>query len=75
MSDANYHNIMDPQFNGMPEMYRAEVFPELFPHAPRMRLENWSQDDLEMTVGGVFTPGYGMRHVPQRVLMGAERTE
>ncbi|AOQ28170.1 hypothetical protein SEA_DUDELITTLE_52 [Mycobacterium phage DudeLittle] len=56
------HNIMDPTFNGMPgsEMYRGEVFPELFP-GPRMRLENWPQEDLEMYVGGIFTPGYGKR--------------
>lgn len=54
---------MDPEFNGMPasEMYRAQLLPELFPHQPSMRLENWSQDDLEMYVGGAFTPGYGMR--------------
>ncbi|AXH48824.1 hypothetical protein SEA_STEAMY_49 [Mycobacterium phage Steamy] len=72
MSAANFHNIMDPTFNGMPgsETYRAEVFPELFPHAPRMRLENWPQEDLE-GCGGVFTPGYGMRHSPQRILQGA----
>ncbi|AGK86011.1 hypothetical protein Chy4_0049 [Mycobacterium phage Chy4] len=43
------------------EMYRAEVFPELFPHQKPMLLENWSQDDLEQYVGGVFTPGYGQR--------------
>ncbi|AVR76823.1 hypothetical protein KIY83_gp53 [Mycobacterium phage Fameo] len=56
------HNIMDPTFNGMPgsEMYRGEVFPELFP-GPRMRLENWPQEDLEQYVGGIFTLGYGER--------------
>lgn len=43
-------NLFDGQFNGMPhsEMYRAEVFPELFPHEKRMRIENWSQQDREM---------------------------
>lgn len=56
------HNLLDPMFNCMPgsEMYRSEVFPELFPGEP-MLLENWSQEDLEQYVGGVFTPGYGMR--------------
>lgn len=55
-------NVMDADFNGPgSEMYRAELFPELFPHQKLMRLENWSQDDLEMYVGGVFTPGYGIR--------------
>ena len=56
-------HIFDSKFNGMPgsEMYRAELFPELFPHQQRMMIENWSQDDLEMFVGGVFTPEYGMK--------------
>ncbi|WKW87266.1 hypothetical protein SEA_CHARGERPOWER_51 [Mycobacterium phage Chargerpower] len=56
-------NLLDPTFNGMPgsEMYRAEVFPELFPHQKRMLIENWPQEDLEMSVGGIFTPGYGER--------------
>lgn len=57
------HNIMDQMFNGMPEVYRAQVFPELWPHEPEMLLHNWSKEDLEMFVGGVFTPGYGMRKV------------
>ncbi|BBC43876.1 hypothetical protein [Mycobacterium phage GS4E] len=56
------NNIMDPIFNGMPgsELYRGEVFPELFP-GKRMMLENWPQEDLESSVGGIFTPGYGER--------------
>jgi hypothetical protein len=54
-------NIMDPLFNGMggSELYRSELFPELWPHQKRMLIENWSRDDLEQYVGGVFTPGYG----------------
>ncbi len=49
-------NIMDAEFNGTPgaKMYRAEVFPELFPNEPRMRISNWCQDDLEMYVGGEY---------------------
>ncbi|WP_457214052.1 hypothetical protein [Mycobacteroides abscessus] len=35
-------------------MYRAEVFPELFPHEKRMRVENWSQQDREMFCGGQY---------------------
>ncbi|ACE79978.1 hypothetical protein Pukovnik_52 [Mycobacterium phage Pukovnik] len=55
-------NIMDADFNGPgSEMYRAELFPELFPHQKRMMLENWPQEDLEMYVGGIFTPGYAER--------------
>ncbi|AXH46792.1 hypothetical protein SEA_ACOLYTE_48 [Mycobacterium phage Acolyte] len=62
-------NIIDSTFNGMPgsEMYRAEVFPELFPHQKPMRLENWPQDDLEAYVGGVFTPGYGARNYQRKL--------
>ncbi|ABE67373.1 hypothetical protein PBI_CHE12_54 [Mycobacterium phage Che12] len=67
------HNLLDPTFNGMPgsEMYRAEVFPELFPHQKPMRLENWSQDDLELYVGGAFTPGYEFKNYKQRHVIGA----
>ncbi|WP_165614794.1 hypothetical protein [Mycobacteroides chelonae] len=55
-------NIFDPLFNGMPhsEMYRAEIVPDLFPHQPRMLVENWSQQDREMYCGGEYTKGYGV---------------
>lgn len=54
-------NLFDGQFNGMPhsEMYRAEIFPELFPHEKPMRVENWSPQDREMYCGGQYTVGYG----------------
>lgn len=57
------HNLLDATFNGMPgsEMYRAQIFPELFPHEREMMLENWPQEDLEMYVGGIFTPGHTIR--------------
>jgi hypothetical protein len=44
------YNIMDGLFNGMSasEFYRAQVFPELFPHEKPMLINNWSQDDREM---------------------------
>lgn len=53
-------SVFDPTFNGDPhsEMYRSWVLPELFPGQPRALLENWSQQDLEMFVGGPHTPGY-----------------
>jgi hypothetical protein len=43
-------NIMDSVFNGMPrsEFYRAQVFPELFPHEPEMLIDNWPEQDREM---------------------------
>lgn len=52
-------NIMDAAYNGMPgsELYRAEVFPELFPHQKRMLINNWSELDREMYCGGAYTKG------------------
>lgn len=46
-------NIMDPLFNGMAgsEFYRAQVFPELFPHEKQMLIDNWSAEDREMYCG------------------------
>jgi hypothetical protein len=72
-------NIMDSQFNGLPEMYRAEVFPELFPHAPRMRMDNWPAHERAMLIGGEEAKAFyrlentlaELRAVPQRILMGA----
>lgn len=48
------HNLLDPTFNGMAgsEMYRSQIFPELWPHQKRMMLENWSEDDIDMYVKG-----------------------
>lgn len=68
------NNIMDALFNGMPgsEFYRAQLFPELFPHQPQMRLENWSLEDLEMYVGGKFTEGY-FDNYNTRHLLGANQ--
>lgn len=53
-------NIMDCAFNGIPrsEFYRAQVFPELFPHEPRMLVENWSREEREAYCGGMNTVGY-----------------
>lgn len=47
-------NIMDSAYNGMPgsELYRAQVFPELYPHQPQMKIENWSEEDRRMYCGG-----------------------
>lgn len=47
-------NIMDPVFNGMggSELYRAQVFPDLFPHEKPMLIDNWLQEDIQMYVKG-----------------------
>lgn len=53
-------SLFDGLFNGMPrsELYRAQVFPEVFPHEKRMLVENWSTDDQQMYVCGKYTRGY-----------------
>jgi len=63
------HNLIDALFNGMPgsEMYRAQIFPELFPDQPEMRLDNWPLEDLEMYVGGQYTEGYTWKRQLQKV--------
>jgi len=47
------NNIMDGLFNGMAasEFYRAQVFPELYPHEKPMLIQNWSEQDREMYCG------------------------
>jgi hypothetical protein len=47
------HNIMDPLFNRMggSEMYRSLIFPDLFPYAKPMLLDNWCDEDREMYCG------------------------
>jgi hypothetical protein len=47
---------MDQIFNrmGRSEMYRGEVFPELFPHQKKMLLHNWPLEDLVMYCGGEY---------------------
>ncbi len=54
------HNIMDGTFNGMggSEFYRAQIFPELFPHEKPMLIDNWPLQDRQMFCGGIYTPGY-----------------
>lgn len=67
------YNLFDEMFNGMGgnELYRAELTPELFPHQKLMMLDNWPLEDLEMYVGGQFTPGYQFKNYNQRYILGA----
>lgn len=53
-------NLFDSTFNGMPgsELYRAQAFPDLFPHPKPMLIDNWDPQDREMYCGGEYTPGY-----------------
>lgn len=50
-------NIFDGIFNGMPrsELYRAQSFPELFPHEKNMLIDQWSLQDRQMYCGGKYT--------------------
>lgn len=52
--------LFDPQFGGIAhaEMYRGWVIPELYPNEKQPLLSNWDPQDLEMFIGGQFTPGY-----------------
>ena len=46
---------MDAVFNGMggSEFYRAQVFPDLFPHQKQMMIHQWPTEDVEMYVKGI----------------------
>lgn len=46
-------NIMDSIFNGMggSEFYRAQVFPDLFPHQKPMLIHHWSLEERVMYCG------------------------
>ncbi|AEJ94555.1 hypothetical protein PBI_ACHEBE_49 [Mycobacterium phage Achebe] len=53
-------DIFDGMFNGddRTSMYRAQVFPELYPDEKPMLIHNWPAEDREMYCGGEYTPGY-----------------
>lgn len=54
-------SIFDSSFNGMPrsEMYRALIFPDLFPHESEMLIDQWSQQDREEYCGGKHATNNG----------------
>ena len=54
------HNLLDATFNGMgaSEMYRAQLFPDLFPHQKEMLVHNWPKQDIEMYVIGMKLEEY-----------------
>lgn len=47
------NSLLDSTFNGMgrSELYRSQLFPDLFPHERPMLLGNWSKEDIEMYCG------------------------
>ncbi|QJD50152.1 hypothetical protein SEA_DANFORTH_49 [Mycobacterium phage Danforth] len=50
------HHLLDSTFNGMggSELYRRELVPDAFPHQKPMLIDNWSDEDREMYVGGEY---------------------
>ncbi|QFG12553.1 hypothetical protein PBI_TOAKA_53 [Mycobacterium phage Toaka] len=78
------NNLLDPTFNGMPgsEMYRSEVFPDLWPNTNPMLLKNWLPEERAMFIGGEEAKAFyrlentlaELRSVPQRILMGASES-
>lgn len=59
-SGADRDTLSDENFSDIERaaLYKAQVFPELFPDEKPMMLENWHSDDREAYCGGTYTPGY-----------------
>lgn len=51
-------DLFEGELNDRTDMYRAQVFPELYPDENPMLVENWPADDREAYCGGQYTPGY-----------------
>lgn len=66
-SGADRDTLFDGMFSDIERasMYKAQVFPELFPEEKPMMLHNWPAEDLEAYVGGEYTPGYRKLRVVQ----------
>jgi hypothetical protein len=47
------NNIFDERFNGAAaiEMYRAWVFPDIYPEERQPVLKNWPKEDIDEFVG------------------------
>jgi hypothetical protein len=55
---AEWLDLFEGSINDRTDMYRAQVFPELYPDEKPMLVENWHPEDREAFVGGEYTPGY-----------------
>jgi hypothetical protein len=51
-------DLFEGELNDRTDMYRAQVFPELYPNEKPMLVGNWSREDQEVYCGGDYTPGY-----------------
>lgn len=45
------NHIFDQLYNGLPEQYRAELTPDLYPGIRLARVENWPREDRESYCG------------------------
>lgn len=55
---AEWLDLFEGEINDRTDMYRAQVFPELYPNEKPMLVENWHPEDREMYLGGEYTTGY-----------------
>ena len=48
-------HLLDPPFFGMPgaEHYRHQTFPDSFLNGKEIRIENWTDEDIEMFITGL----------------------
>jgi hypothetical protein len=51
-------DLFEGELNDRTDMYRAQVFPELYPDEKPMMVGNWSREDQEAYCGGEYTAGY-----------------
>lgn len=51
-------DLFEGELNDRTDMYRAQVFPELYPSEKPMLVGNWSREDQEAYCGGEYTAGY-----------------
>jgi hypothetical protein len=51
-------DLFEGEINDRTDMYRAQVFPELYPNEKPMLVENWHPEDRAAFVGGEYTEGY-----------------
>ena len=52
-------DLFEGEINDRTDMYRAAVFPELYPDEKPMLVENWHEEDRAAYCGGEYTEGTG----------------
>lgn len=51
-------DLFEGELNDRTDMYRAQVFPELYPNEKPMLVQNWEPEDQAAYLGGEYTAGY-----------------